>query len=384
MKDVLLVGGGKIGAMITELLANSGRYGGHNDYRVTVADRSEDALRKVKSGARVDVLSLDVTDKDALKRALAGKFAVLSAVPFSFTRYVADGAAAAKVHYFDLTEDVKTTRHVTELAEAGGAVMMPQCGLAPGFISIAGANLARGFDALEEVRLRVGALTQFPINGLKYNLTWSTAGLIHEYLQDCEAIVDGKVSVVEPLEGYETFSLDGTDYEAFNTSGGLGTLCGRLPARNLNYKTVRYPGHCEILKLLIRDLGLGKKPELLVEILDQALPHAYQDVVLIFVTAIGWIDGELRQESYANKVYSRVDEEGRRWSAIQITTASAICAVLDLVREDGLPQAGFIHHDQVDLDVFLANRFGKHYALPPGQGRHEHVTGGYPAAPVRS
>ena len=78
------------------------------------------------------------------------------------------------------------------------------------------------------MRLRVGALTEFPTNGLKYNLTWSTAGLIHEYLQGCEAIVDGEMRELEPLEGYETFSLDGIDYEAFNTSGGLGTLCGRL------------------------------------------------------------------------------------------------------------------------------------------------------------
>ena len=361
MKDILLLGGGKIGAMITELLANSGSYGGSYDYRVTVADRSEDALRKVKRQDRVDVLSLDVTDSGALAGALAGKFAVLSAVPFSFTRHVADAAAAAKVHYFDLTEDVATTRHVAELARTARSVMMPQCGLAPGFISIAGAHLAKGFDELDELRLRVGALTQFPTNGLKYNLTWSTAGLIHEYLQGCEAIVDGKPRVVEPLEGYETFTLDGTDYEAFNTSGGLGTLCGRLPARNLNYKTVRYPGHCEILKLLIRDLDLGKRPELLVDIFDSALPLAFQDVVLIFVTAIGRIDGALRQESYAHKVYSRVDGEGRRWSAIQITTASAICAVLDLVREGHLPQAGFIHHDEVDFDRFIGNRFGKNY-----------------------
>ena len=362
MKDILLVGGGKIGAMITELLANSGQYGGDDDYRVTVADRSDEALRKVASHERVDVLRLDVTDRDALEQALAGKFAVLSAVPFSFTRHVADGAAAAGVHYFDLTEDVATTRHVTGLARTSGAVMMPQCGLAPGFISIAGAHLAKRFEQLEEVRLRVGALTQFPTNGLKYNLTWSTAGLIHEYLQGCEAIVDGEMRVVEPLEGYETFSLDGTDYEAFNTSGGLGTLCGRLETRNLNYKTVRYPGHCDILKLLIRDLGLGKRPELLVEIFDSALPLAYQDVVLIFVTAIGRIDGELKQESYAHKVYSRVDGAGRRWSGIQITTASAICAVLDLVRAGELPQTGFIHHDEVDFDRFVANRFGRHYA----------------------
>ena len=153
---------------------------------------------------------------------------------------------------------------------------MPQCGLAPGFISIAGTHLARRFDALEEVRLRVGALTEFPTNRLKYDLTWSTAGLIHEYLAGLRSDRRREdAQGLEPLEGHETFTLDGTDYEAFNTSGGLGTLCGTAGrARNLNYKTVRYPGHCEIMKLLIRDLGLGKRPELLVEIFDYALPLA--------------------------------------------------------------------------------------------------------------
>jgi saccharopine dehydrogenase-like NADP-dependent oxidoreductase len=368
-KNILLVGGGKIGAKITHLLANS------RDYRVTVADSSTDALARVAPHDDVETLQLDVKDQKALRDALDGKFAVLSAVPFSVTRHVADGAVAAKVHYFDLTEDVETTRHVNSLKDSAESVLMPQCGLAPGFISIAGHHLAKDFDTVEEMRLRVGALTLFPTNRLKYNLTWSTAGLIHEYLQPCEAIVDGKLCELDPLEGYETFSLDGTDYEAFNTSGGLGTLCERMGgrARNLNYKTIRYPGHRDILKLLIDDLGLGRNPELLVKIFDEAIPLASQDVVLVFVSVTGRKRGELRQVSDVRKIYSQV-EDGQRWSGIQITTASAICAVLDLVREScergergeseegDLPQEGFIHHDQVDLDVFLANRFGKNYA----------------------
>lgn len=362
MTDVLLVGGGKIGAMITELLANSGSYGGDNDYRVTVADQSEEALRKVVRHDRVETLRLDVTDEAELARALAGKFAVLSAAPYSVTLPIAKGAAKAGVHYFDLTEDVETTHAVMALAKTSSAVMMPQCGLAPGFISIFGMHVAKPFDTLEELRLRVGALTQFPTNGLKYNLTWSTAGLIHEYLQGCEAVVDGEQRIVEPLEGLESFSLDGIDYEAFNTSGGLGTLCERLKGvQQLNYKTVRYPGHCAILKLLIRDLKLGRDEKLLVRIFDDALPVSYDDVVLIFVSAIGRIDGQLRQKSAVRKVYAS-ELNGQHWSGIQITTASAICAVLDMVREGSLPQTGFIHHDQVDFGQFIANRFGRHYA----------------------
>ena len=355
MKHVLLVGGGRIGAMITELLRASG------DYHVTVADFSPECLARVARNDRVATLRLDVTDGAALRAALAGKVAVLSAVPYSVTRHVADGAAAAGVHYFDLTEDVRTTDHVKALAGSATSVLMPQCGLAPGFISVVANNLTRRFDALDEVRMRVGALTEHPTNGLRYELTWSVEGLVHEYLADCDAVVDGKMSKVPPLEGHETFTLDGTDYEAFNTSGGVGTLGETLAGRvrNLNYKTIRYPGHCAIMKRLIRELGLGEAT--LTEILGYALPRTSEDVVLIFVSASGTKDGEAREETFVRRVYSRA-EGGEHWSAIQITTASAICTALDLVSEGRLPQRGFVRQEEIGLDDFMANRFGRNYA----------------------
>jgi saccharopine dehydrogenase-like NADP-dependent oxidoreductase len=355
MNEVLLVGGGKIGAMITELLANCG------DYRVTVADRSAAALAGVAAHECVATLELDVTDAAALADALTGKFAVLSAVPFSLTGHVADGAAAAGVHYFDLTEDVKTTRHVAELAKTAASVMMPQCGLAPGFVSIAAHDLAKRFEELDEVRMRVGALTEHPTNRLKYELTWSVEGLVHEYLAECDAIVDGKACKVQPLEGHESLTLEGIDYEAFNTSGGVGTLGATLAGHvgNLNYKTIRYPGHCEIMKRLIRDLRLDEAT--LTEIFGYALPRTSQDVVLIFVSATGKIGGEFKEETLMRKVRSRV-EGGVHWSAIQITTASAICAALDLVREGRLPEQGFVRQEDVTLEDFIANRFGQAFA----------------------
>ncbi|MEA3042388.1 MAG: hypothetical protein QOH47_226 [Sphingomonadales bacterium] len=355
MKNVLLVGGGKIGAMITELLAASG------DYCVTVADREAPALAKVTARGGVDTLLLDVTDGAALARALDGRFAVLSAVPFSVTRFVADGAAAAGIHYFDLTEDVRTTNHVKTLAGTATSVLMPQCGLAPGFISVVAHDLAGRFDELDGIRMRVGALTEHPTNLLRYELTWSIDGLVHEYLAECDAVVDGKPAKVEPLEGYETFVLDGTDYEAFNTSGGVGTLGETLAGRvrNLNYKTIRYPGHCAIMKRLIRDLRLDEAT--LTEILGYALPRTSQDVVLIFVSATGTKGGEPKEETFTRKVYSRA-QDGAHWSAIQITTASAICAALDLVREGRLPQRGFVRQEQIALADFLGNRFGRNYA----------------------
>lgn len=211
--------------------------------------------------------------------------------------------------------------------------------------------------------MRVGALPVFPTNALKYNLTWCTESLINEYCNPCEVILDGQRREVLPLEGYELFSLDGTTYEAFNTSGGLGTLCDTLEGKvaNVDYKTVRYPGHRDVIKLLIHDLGLGRRRELLKEVFEAAVPVTLQDVVLIFVTATGLRDGRLTQESLAKKIYSQ-DIAGVRRSAIQITTAAGVCAMLDLLRAGAVPRAGLVRQESVSLATFLDNRFGKYYA----------------------
>jgi saccharopine dehydrogenase-like NADP-dependent oxidoreductase len=211
--------------------------------------------------------------------------------------------------------------------------------------------------------MRVGALPIFPTNALKYNLTWSTDGLINEYCNPCEAIIDGTLRETLALEEIEAFSLDGITYEAFNTSGGLGTLCETLEGRveNLNYKTVRYPGHRDIVKMLIRDLRLGQRRELLKDVLESAIPMTLQDVVLIFVTVSGYRDGRLTQQSYAKKIYSQV-VNGQLLSAIQLTTASGVCAMVDLLFDGGLPKRGFVRQEQAELAAFLGNRFGAYYS----------------------
>ena len=196
----------------------------------------------------------------------------------------------AGASYFDLTEDVATTKAIRKIAKhaAKGQIFMPQCGLAPGFVSIAANHLAQGFDRLEEVRLRVGALPQFPTNEMKYNLTWSTDGLINEYGNPCEAIHEGKMLEVLPLEGLEHFSLDGVDYEAFNTSGGVGTLCETLrgKVRTLNYKTIRYRGHRDLIAFLMNELRLNDRRALLKDILEHSVPMTPQDVVQSYYSTL--------------------------------------------------------------------------------------------------
>jgi saccharopine dehydrogenase-like NADP-dependent oxidoreductase len=358
MKNIVIVGAGKIGSMIAEFL------GGCGDYAVTVVDRSEKQLDRLETSVAITKVPIDIRQADTLRKLLIGKFAVLSAAPYHATRLIAEAAKAAGAHYLDLTEDVASTRAVKQLSQGARTAFIPQCGLAPGFITIVAGDLASRFDTLHDVRMRVGALPKFPSNALNYNLTWSTDGVINEYCEPCEAIVNGQLKETQPLEELEEFSLDGILYEAFNTSGGLGTLCETLAGkvRNLNYRTIRYPGHAAIMKALLNDLRLRDRRELLKDILENAVPITLQDVVIVFATVSGMRAGQLMQETYANQIYA-APIGGRVRSAIQITTAGAICAVLDMLSAGELPQAGLIRQEEIALKAFLANRFGRVYAM---------------------
>ncbi|GKT20802.1 saccharopine dehydrogenase NADP-binding domain-containing protein [Acidovorax sp. SUPP3334] len=352
-RSIAILGAGHIGFAMAALLQGTG------DYDVAVADRDPEALARV---AALGVGTALLQDEAALESLVTGQFAVLNALPFHRAVPVATVCVAQGMHYFDLTEDVRSTQAIRSLAQGARSVLMPQCGLAPGFIGVVGNDLARHFDTLHDLRMRVGALPRYPLGALRYNLTWSTEGLINEYCNPCEAIVDGQPTRVAALDGLETFALDGVEYEAFNTSGGLGTLpetwAGR--ARRMDYQSIRYPGHCAILKLLLNDLQLRDRRDLLKEIFEAAIPATEQDVIVIFASASGLRGGRLVQDAYSARIVgARVG--GQALNAIQLTTAASICAALDLVVQGRLPQSGFIRQEQIALGDFLENRFGRAY-----------------------
>jgi saccharopine dehydrogenase-like NADP-dependent oxidoreductase len=362
MHKVLILGAGKIGSLISGLLAESG------DYEVHVADVDGAVAQAVVGAhrlARLHAHGVDARDPAALAAHLEAHpvDAVISSLPYYCNVAVAGAAKAAGCHYFDLTEDVAVTRAVRELASGADCAFVPQCGLAPGFISIAANALIGHFDELRSVKLRVGALPQHPNNVLKYSLTWSTEGLINEYGNPCEAIVDGRAVEVSPLEGLEEIEIDGTAYEAFNTSGGLGSLGESYGDRaaTMDYKTIRYPGHCAQMRLLMNDLKLNQDRSTLKRVLENAVPQTLQDVVIVYVAVTGRQDGELREENYVSKIYPQVIA-GRLWSAIQVTTAAGITAVVDLVLARPGRYRGFVRQEDFRLVDVLDNRFGRHYA----------------------
>jgi saccharopine dehydrogenase-like NADP-dependent oxidoreductase len=360
MKSILMLGAGKVGSLIACLLSETG------DYRIHVGDSDGDAVRRIEelACANLTACMLDAMDGPALESFLKSHEinAVISCLPYYCNFTVAEVALKHELHYFDLTEDVEVARHIARISPDAGKAFVPQCGLAPGFISIIANELMTHFEELDNVKLRVGALPINPSNALKYSLTWSTDGLINEYGNLCHGVENGVAAVLLPLEGYETIEVDGLLYEGFNTSGGIGTLgeTYRGRVRTMNYKTLRYPGHCEKVHFLMQDLKLNQDRNTLKRILENAVPKTLQDVVVIYVSVTGRQGGELFEENYVKKIYPK--EIARRlWSAIQVTTASGLCAVADLVLQSPSPPKGFVTQESIRYKDFLGNRFGRYY-----------------------
>jgi len=390
--NVLILGGGKVGKSVAELLLACG--GGA--YRVTLADREPSALKEASDNiARLAKLAgglaafttrvVDATNMSQVREALKGQHYVICMLPFNFVQGIAEAANELGVHYFDVTEDVATTDAVRAIDREGRAkvALVPQCGLAPGYIAIAAYHVACQLDQVQNLTLRVGALSQFPTNQLKYNVTWSAAGVINEYCEPCNVMLHGHNVKVPALEGLERFSLEGVEYEAFYTSGGVGTLIETLEGdkrlaseANVAYKTIRYPGHRDLMQFLLHDLGLATEHALptikgrqfdrwmLIDLFDHALARTLQDVVVVFVNAIGTRNGQPWQVNFRRRVPA-TELLGRTWPAIELTTASGVCAMVDLHRKGQLPRAtGFIRQEEIALETFNKTVFGLAYEDP--------------------
>ena len=349
LEKVAILGLGKVGHLAAELLDGAG-------FAVTAFDNRAGVT------APFAVRPLDVADPAALRAALAGQHAVLSCLPYALNKGVSSVAHALGLHYFDLTEDVPTTQHIRSLAADSRGLMAPQCGLAPGFIGIVGAHLAGQFDKVRSIRLRVGALPQNPTGLLGYAFNWSPEGVVNEYLNDCEVIEEGVHKAVSAMEWIETIYIDGVKLEAFTTSGGLGTMCETYAGKvdNLDYKTMRYPGHVDLMNFFFHELLMRERRELAGQILANAKPPVDADVVYVHAAAEGQVAGQLKRKEFVRAYYPR-DIGGRSRTAIAWTTSASVVAVIEMVRDGALPARGFLKQEEIPLDAFLATRTGALY-----------------------
>ncbi len=360
-KAVLIVGAGKIGSLIACLLAEAA------DYKVYLADVdfNNDDAEHVLAHLPVQKVALDVRDQLAINSFLQATpvIAIISSLPYYLNPTLAEAAKKNNLHYFDLTEDTKVKSLVAELAKNSKKAFVTQCGLAPGFVSIVAHSIMERFEKLDTVALRVGALPQSTNNRLYYALTWSTEGLINQYANPCPALENGQLRNLEPLADKEPLFINGVSYEAFNTSGGIGSLAESYSGKvqTMNYKTIRYPGHCQQMRFLMRDLKLNANKDLMKQILEGALAKTYKDVVIIYISVIGLQRGQSLEENYVKKMYPQVIAS-RTWSAIQVSTASSLCAIVDNVLADEDAYHGLVLQEQFSLADFLGNRFARYYA----------------------
>src|SRR3990167_4503697 len=361
MHHILVIGAGKIGSLIAHMLSHS------SHYFVCLADKQANTpnLRRLKNLPNYKFIQLNADDVNEISEVIKTHQieAIISSLPYYCNVPIAKVAATHHLHYFDLTEDVQTAQDIRHLAKNAKGAFVSQCGLAPGVISIIANHLMKNFPELDTVKLRVGALPINISNALQYALTWSTDGLINEYGNLCEAIEHGEAVHVPPLEGLEEVEIDGLTYEAFNTSGGVGSLVksylGRV--KHLTYKTMRYPGHCEKMRFLMNDLNLNEDRNTLKTILENVLPKTAQDVVLVYVSVTGLQDNQFTEENYVKKFYPKIIHD-LSWSAIQLTTASELCAMLDIVIQNPTKYKGLVKQEQVTLEELIHNRFGQYYA----------------------
>ena len=349
IKDIAVLGLGKVGSLVATLLSTK--------FEVVGMDQT-----RPDEEFPFDIVKGDVSSDKSIREFLKDKDAVVSCLPFFLNVKIAETAVDMGIHYFDLTEDVPTLHAIQKMAAKSNSVLAPQCGLAPGFIGILGAGLYGQFSEIRSVKLRVGALPLHPMGQLGYSFTWSAEGVINEYLNDAEVIHNNERKMRSSLDDVESININGRQYEAFLTSGGLGTMCETLEGRveALNYKTIRYPGHRDGMKLLLYDLLLKNDRKLAKEILNNALPLVDEDIVLVYAAVEGMVEGELRRKEFSES-YRKITLVNKDWRAISWTTACSISAVVDLVADGKLKEKGFLKQEDIPFEMFIQSHFGSMY-----------------------
>jgi lysine 6-dehydrogenase len=357
---ILVLGAGRMGLGAAFDLAHS------SDVElVTLADLEIERARAVAATIKSEKLKpaqVDVTDSQQVVELMRGHDAVISCVVYHHNLRLARAAVEARVNFCDLGGNnsvVAEELALDEAARGAGINIIPDCGLAPGMVSILVAHGAERFERLEAAHIRVGGLPQNPRSPLNYQIVFSIEGLINEYVERARAIRGGRIVEIDSLTELERlrFLPPYEEMEAFQTSGGTSTLPESFLGRveELDYKTIRYPGHCEKFKLLV-ELGLASDAEielegarvrprrLLQEMLARHLPEGEPDVVLIRVEFRGVMEGARRELRY--DIIDRFDAS-TGLSAMMRTTAFPASIIAQMMARGEIKDKGAIPQERV-------------------------------------
>lgn len=366
MKAVVL-GAGRMGVAAAYDLARC------EDIREVVLvdkDPARAATAAATLGSKARGIGADLSDPIAARAILAGARGVLSASSYTLNESLTRIAIESDAHFVDLggnNDVVARQRERHAEAEARGVSVIPDCGLAPGMAGWLGVRLARGLDRCDSLRIRVGGLPSDRPSPLEYRLVFSVEGLINEYKEPCLVVRGGETSKVPGLSEIEpltnAFPEPFSRLECFHTSGGLSTLPETLAGRvaDMEYKTIRYPGHAERMRLLF-DLGLADESpitiggasiaprKVLEACLERTLSGPVDDVVLLRVDAEGELHG--RRVRRVNRIVDRRDPVTGHTAMARTTAYPAAVALLAAMR--GRCRPGVLPGElALDLDAFV-------------------------------
>ena len=333
---IAVVGAGLMGRAATFDFSRT-----ENIEQVGLFDIDENLAREVanKFGNNKTVAGyVDASDPEAAKDILLDYDAVLSCIPYKHNPGLMKAAIEARCHFVDLggnNEAVRLQLEMNQQAEEAGVIAIPDCGLAPGFVSILVADGVSRLERTDSVKIRVGGLPQSPRPPLNYQMLFSAEGLINKYWEPCIILEDGVKKRVNPMTGLELLDFDGVgQLEAFYTSGGASTLpetyLGKVA--NLDYKTIRYPGHCQLFKPML-EIGFASRQALVVgdqtveprevfkALLDRNLAFNEPDIVLVRVTVDGELDGAAKTIEY--EIIDRQDSRSELSAMMRLTAFPA-------------------------------------------------------------
>lgn len=338
---------------------------------VTVADsdfsKAEAVKRKINS-PKLSAVELNVSDYERCSSVMHKHDSAISCVNYWYNTELSQIAIETTTNFCDLGGNnyvVDEQLALDEKAKQVGINIIPDCGLAPGMVSILAMHGAKEFDEVQEIHIRVGGLPQKPKTSLKYQLVFSVEGLINEYIEKARVIRDGKITEVESMTECESLSFKNfPELEAFQTSGGTSTLpdtfLGKI--KELDYKTIRYAGHCEKFRTMI-EMGLCSSEEIEVdgknikprrvfgELLEKHLPADEPDYVLIRLEFAGIKDGEEKHFSY--DIVDKLDED-TGLSAMMRTTAFPASIIAQMMAKGEVSRRGATPQEiAIDSDKFV-------------------------------
>lgn len=364
---ILVLGAGRMGhGAVYDLVHNSADVD-----QVTVADFHLDKAQAVAAavGGNVEPRQIDTSDSAAALELMRGHDSVVSCVNYWYNGSLSRAAIEARANFCDLGGNnyvVDEQLAMDADAKAADINIIPDCGLAPGMVSILAMHGSKQFDKVEEIHIRVGGLPQDPQPPLNYQLVFSVEGLINEYIELARVIRSGHIKEVESMTEIEPLAFEGfPPLEAFQTSGGTSTLPDTFLGKisELDYKTIRYAGHCEKFKTMI-DLGLCSSDEILVdyqkvtprkvfgELLQKHLPADGPDYVLVRLDFVGKKGDETSKLRY--DIVDKLDEPTGLSAMMRTTAFPASIIAQMMARGDVLMRGATPQERAIDPDKFVA------------------------------